>query len=129
MTLKRKRLKLLAIQFHALTRVSVRILLNVKEGTSSLTQKKCKLFRDMLKDTKMEEYPKGGHILLNNPKGGHILLNINFSTEVKEDVPSLMIFVSFRILLSAERRQLIRSMLPPFEIKVGSFALRRMCPP
>ena len=66
----------------------------------------------MLKDTKMEEYPKGGHILL----------NINFSTEVKEDVPSLMIFVSFRILLSAERRQLIRSMLPPFEIKVRSFA-------
>ena len=99
-------------------RVSIRILLNVKEGTSSLTQKKCKLFRNMLKDTKMEEYPKGGHILLNNPKGGHILLNINFSTEVKEDVPSLMIFVSFRILLSAERRQLIRSMLPPFEIKV-----------
>ena len=38
-------------------RVSIRILLNVKEGTSSLTQKKCKLFRDMLKDTKMEEYP------------------------------------------------------------------------
>ena len=99
-------------------RVSVRILLNVKEGTSSLTQKKCKLFRDLLKDTKMEEYPKGGHILLNNPKGGNILLNINFSTVIKEDVPSLMIFVSFRILLSAERRQLIRSMLPPFEIKV-----------
>ena len=32
----------------------------------------------------MEEYPKGGHILLNNPKGGHILLNINFSAEVKD---------------------------------------------
>ena len=87
--------------------MSVRLLLNVKERTSSLTQK-CKHFCDMLKDTNMEEYPKGGHILL----------NINFSTEVKEGVPSLMIFVSFRILLPAERRQLIRSMLPPFEIKV-----------
>ena len=81
--------------------MSVRILLNVKEGTSSLTQKKCKHFCDMLKDTKKEEYTKGGHILL----------NINFSTEVKEDVPSLMIFVSFNmskggniLLISAERR-------------------------
>ena len=62
----------------------------------------------------MEEYPKGGHILL----------NINFSTEVKEGVPSLMIFVSFNmlkggniLLMSAERRQQIRRMFPPYEMK------------
>ena len=79
----------------------------------------------MLKDTKIEEYPKGGHILL----------NINFSTEVKEDVPSFRIFVSFNmpkggniLLMSVERRQLIRRMFPPFEIKVQYFELRRMCP-
>ena len=41
---------LLAILCPQAVLVSVRILLNVKVGTSSLTKKKCELFRNMVKD-------------------------------------------------------------------------------